>query len=61
LADIGTHKIVSSVSEGLKKRGRQTKSLYRMETVQYTTYMLHITATCFGYVDVAIIRLYTEL
>jgi len=59
LAGIGTHQLVSSVREVLK--GRQTKSLCRMETVQYTAYVLHITATCFGYVDVAIIRLYKEL
>jgi hypothetical protein len=44
-----------------KESGRQTKSLHIMETVQYTAYIFHITATCFGYVDVAIIRLYTEL
>jgi len=30
-------------------------------SVKYTTYILHITATCFGYLNVAIIRLHTEL
>jgi len=61
LSDIGIHQLVSSVREVLKEKGRQTKSLYRMETVQYTAYILHITAACFGYINVAIIRLYTEL
>jgi hypothetical protein len=27
-----------------------------METVKYTTYILHITATHFGYMNIAIIR-----
>jgi len=30
------------------------------ESYKCTTDILHITATCFGYLDVAIIRLYTE-
>jgi len=34
----------------------------RLETIiQVHTYILHITATCFGYLNVAIVRLYREL
>jgi len=32
-----------------------------METVEYTTYILHITPTCFSHLNIVIIRLYTEL
>ena len=32
-----------------------------METVRCTTYILHITPTCFSHLDIDKIRLYTEL
>jgi len=33
----------------------------RRLSVKYTTYILHTTATCFGYLSVTIIRLYTGM
>jgi len=32
-----------------------------IETVKYTTHILQIIATCFGYFSVVVIRVYTEL
>ena len=37
------------------------KKLDWTPSLKYTTYILHITATCFGYLNVAIVRLYREL